>query len=203
MNRRDLLVSLGLAAAAAPLSSLEALTPAALCTGPTQVPGGRSFSRFRLSESIRPLVAAVAEVIIPQTDTAGAGGAGLVGFMEFMLGDWFTVEERRDFLDGLDNLERTSRARYGVTFASLDDMRKTIVFRALETDALTPDGLALEPKSFVSRLKLLILTGYYTSEVGASVELDNTMLFPSFKGCIPLGPDDRAQSNSVPAPGTL
>jgi hypothetical protein len=187
MNRRDLLLSLGLAAACWP-QALEAL---AAPPSPTS-----------LSTDARSKIGVIADLIIPQTETAGATAAGVVDFIDLMLGAWFSPAERRSFLDDLESLDAMSRAQRGNGFLAAGADEQTRLLVEMEKRAVRPDG-TLDPTSFVSRMKLLVLTGYYTSEAGAAIELDNTMIFQTFDGCIDLGPDDRAQSTTTPVPSSL
>ena len=47
-----------------------------------------------------------------------------------------------------------------------------------------PDGNG--PRSFFSHLKELTLVGYYTSEIGATLELNYVLAFDGYEGCVPL-----------------
>jgi Gluconate 2-dehydrogenase subunit 3 len=199
MNRRELLLQLGLTAAI-PLSSRVALSYSSQRAGSAGEAFPRSPSHFDFSESARRFVGAVADAMIPETDTPGAMSAGVVDFVGFMLGNWFSAEECGQFMDGMAALDALSREKYGVDFASCGKNDQTILLTVLEREALEANSGLLDPKAFIARIKLLILTGYYTSEVGASVELDNRMIFPSFEGCIELTPDDRQQSMASAVP---
>ena len=46
-------------------------------------------------------VAAVAELIIPETDTPGARAAGVGEFIDLIVAEWYTEEQRARFLAGL------------------------------------------------------------------------------------------------------
>jgi hypothetical protein len=196
MNRRDLMRRLGLAAASLPWAEQI------FAVGALDSPVRPSSATFKLTGDMRRVMATIADLIIPPTETAGASGAGVVDFIDMMLASWFSPAERADFLGGIGSLDPMSRAQSGAGFLSAGAENQSRLLTLLETQALQNDG-TLDPRAWVARLKLLVLTGYYTSEVGASVELDNTMIFASFDGCIELGPDDRAQSTTTPAPRSL
>jgi len=197
MNRRDLLRDLGLAAAAMPLMA------SAFCAQGATLERVNSSAAFVLPKPTRRVVGVIADLIIPQTDTAAASGAGVIEFIELMLGEWFSPDERAEFLEGLGSLDRLSREQCGAGFLSAGVDNQTKLLILLENQALQADSGSLDPKSLIARIKLLVVTGYYTSEVGASVELDNTMIFQSYEGCVTIGPNDRAQSMSTPAPRAL
>src|ERR1700748_272502 len=63
------------------------------------------------------LVAAISERIVPTTDTPGAITAGVPGFLEMMLVDWYAPKDRNDFVAGLKMLDSISRTPHGHAFA--------------------------------------------------------------------------------------
>ena len=72
-------------------------------------------------------IAMLAEMFIPTTYTPGAIAAGVPEFIETIITEWYRVEERAIFMDGL---------------------------------------AALDNAPFFKKLKELVITGYYTSEIG-------------------------------------
>ena len=68
-------------------------------------PGTASSSASAFSDAQRRIVSAVAEVIIPRTDTPGAIDAGVPHFIELMVADWLNDQERDIFFAGLKRLE--------------------------------------------------------------------------------------------------
>ena len=87
----------------------------------------------RAAEPVDPRIAAVAERILP-----GAGEAGVPAFIEKMLADWQTPEERAAILAGIKDLSDLSRLE--------------------SIDQTNPDWYA--------RFKYLTVYGYCTSEAG-------------------------------------
>ena len=77
-------------------------------------------------------------------------------FVELILSDWHTAEERQPALDGMAALDSESRAKFGKAFANATN--------AEQTDMLT----AFEDTPMFSLLKPLVVNGYFTSEVGAT-----------------------------------
>src|SRR2546422_11430118 len=97
MNRRELLRALGTAALLPPLSGLS---PGRL------VATGRRMHRRARSRALQVLdphqsetVATIAELIIPATDTPGARAAQVDRFIDLLLADWATDDDRASFLD--------------------------------------------------------------------------------------------------------
>lgn len=111
-------------------------------------------------------VAALAELIIPQTETPGAIQAGVPEFIHRIVAQWYTADERAAFLAGLKALKAASRARYRVEFANASDEQRAALLRAFE--AAKPSSTE---RAFFLRVKELTVLGYYTSEIGGQQEL--------------------------------
>ena len=108
----------------------------------------------------RDTVAAIAEHIIPATDTPGAIDAGVPQFIELMLSDWYTPEERAPVEAGLQSLDAQCREKYQRAFLACD--------REQQIEVLS----GLQDNEYFQLLKSLTVYGYYTSEVGVKAELD-------------------------------
>lgn len=112
----------------------------------------------------RALVAALSERVLPTTDTPGAIAAGVPAYIEHMLGDWAIDDERDTILNGLAAIDARSQADYkkaavGATAAQQD---------ALLTLAMNRQLPGAEP--FFDAFRQLVISGYYTSEVGITQE---------------------------------
>ncbi len=113
------------------------------------------------------LLAALVDQIIPATDTPGAAEAGVPQFIDKMHSDWYEAEDRDAFLAGLATVDPRAE---GGSFVALADDARTALVSEMDAEAYEPrpDG---EPTPFFRQLKELTLSGYYTSEVGATEEL--------------------------------
>lgn len=128
------------------------------------------------------LVAEVADVIIPATSTPGAKAAGVENFILRVIRDCYVPKDQEAFFAGLDRLDKNAVSRFGKAFSALSvDQKNTIV-----SDAVTGD------KDFFQLLKSLTITGYFTSEVGATQALDYLPVPGRFEGSYPLKPDQKA-----------
>lgn len=103
----------------------------------------------------REILASISECIIPATDTPGAIDAGVPRFVELILSDWHTAEERQPVLDGMSQLDADCIAAYGTGFAACSG--------AQQVEALA----AKEGSTMFVMLKSLVVNGYFTSEQGA------------------------------------
>ena len=136
----------------------------------------------------------IAELIIPQTDTPGAKAARVNEFIDRILAEWYTDEEKSSFLAGLAKVDTRSRDLFGKDFVDCPSSQQIRILTELD------DGLAEirkqasahwrhEParkQPFFYRMKQLTLVGYYTSEVGFEEELHESVIPPEHAGCAPF-----------------
>lgn len=173
MERRDLIRWL---VATAGLRALDGLSPADLLAL------GRDVHRHTPHDARRTLTAhaertvtIAAERILPATETPGATDAGVSAFIEKMLTDWHTPEEREHFLAGLRDLDARCRARSGRDFIDCAEADQVAVLIALDE----------AKQDWFARLKYLTGYGYCTSEVGARA-LGLFQLAGRYDGCASL-----------------
>ena len=132
----------------------------------------------------------ISELIIPQTDTAGARAAQVNRFIDTVLED-APADERDSFLRGLAWMDRRSRALHGTDFIELavEDQEALLTAVSARDGADAADGEGIE---FFEAIKRLTITGYYTSEAGMLEQLgdDGTLYFSDIEGC--THPEHRA-----------
>ncbi len=194
MNRRELLRVLGASALlpALPDRSAERLGAA----------GRRVHARAR-SRGLQVLdphqsetVATIAELIIPTTDTPGARAAQVHRFIDLLLAEWVTDDERASFLKGLADVDARARTAFGVDFLAATDAQRGTILTQLDAEAQPQRGAERDRQpAFFQQLKWLTVFGYCTSEVGATTELHYEVIPGSYDGCTDLrrasaGPGD-------------
>ncbi|HKU20180.1 MAG TPA: gluconate 2-dehydrogenase subunit 3 family protein [Terriglobales bacterium] len=148
-------------------------------------------------------VTAIAEMIIPATDTPGAKGARVNGFIDLILSEWSSEADSRRFLQGLAETDARSRKMFGKDFVNCNAQQQTELLRALDEEvtelreanvqerehaspALQESENPLE-KNFFYQMKRLTLIGYYTSEVGWTQELGRPPVHMGpYQACVPL-----------------
>jgi gluconate 2-dehydrogenase gamma chain len=81
------------------------------------------------------LVVTVAEHIIPTTDTPGARAADVRGFIDTMLAEYYTADERERFVAGLADLDARARAASGTAFLRSTSAQQRAVLEALDREA--------------------------------------------------------------------
>lgn len=174
MERRELIRWL---VATAGLRALDGLTPADLLALGRDVHrrAPPPASRRTLTAHAQQTVTLAAERILPATDTSGATDANVTAFIEKMLTDWQTAEERERFLVGLRDLDVRCRARASRDFVDCTEADQVAVLTALDDTH----------EEWFGRLKYLTVYGYCTSEVGQRA----LGLWPQpwrYDGCAPL-----------------
>ena len=184
MERRDLLRWLAATAGLAALEGLGADEVLAL--------GREVHARGQAVPVLGPVasrtVTAAAERILPAGETPGATDAGVTAFIDRMLADWFSAEERAAFLAGIPELDRRSRALGGGDFAVSSEADQEEVLLALdgEVTALRRAGRGADAnRHWFGMLKYLTVWGYFTSEPAARLTLGNYPLPGRFDGCAP------------------
>lgn len=121
----------------------------------------------------------LADIILPPTDSPGARDAGVDGFIDLLLAEYYPDEERTAFLVGLPllagRLGSESPAAWAVS--RLDGA-------AFSRPGRQP-GEPFTPETLYRRVKELVVAGYYTSEIGATQELHVNPMGP-WRGDAPL-----------------
>ncbi len=187
MDRRELLRILGTITAGSLLSRLAPNQLYALGLETHRRLAGHTPLRV-LDPHQHETVAAAAELIIPATDTPGAQAAGVSEFIDLMVAEWYTEEERARFLDGLADLDRRSRAAIGRLFVEAPESYQEQVLSELQAELLTFRATGGKPEErFFHQLKYLTLYGYYTSKVGLEQELHWTAIPGRYDPCVATG----------------
>ncbi len=128
------------------------------------------------------LLAELADVIIPTTDTPGAKAAGAEQFIIRVMRDCHPMDEQKAFYASLDQFDKDSKAAYGKNFVALgNDQKVAMVKKLIETD-----------KDFFKRMKNYTAVGYFTSEIGATQALEYLETPGRLEACIPLKPGQKA-----------
>jgi hypothetical protein len=176
LDRRELLAyTLSLLGA----SSTGAM--AAFATGAPAAGPERYFTPPR-----RALLDAVADVMIPRTDTPGALDAGTPGYMDRMMAHWASQETKAAFDAILDAIDARASVAHGKRFVMLDAAAQTSVLRDYDAASLA------DPASPYSRFKNLLMTAFFLSEPGATLVLRNEEVPGPWRGDIPLSDVGRA-----------
>ncbi len=176
MNRRQALRTLalgsvGVAAVPAWVTALEDVATTHAAQQTTGAGAGTTWSPAIFTPHQNRTVVALAELIIPKTDTAGATDAEVSRFVDTVLEDAPDAERDR-FLDGLAWLDSRASELFGADFISSAPAQQAALLTILSSpeNQSTSDRMGVE---FFMAMKQLTVTGYYTSEIGMLEELDD------------------------------
>ncbi len=176
-------------------------------------PSDSAASLFSLDTDQRSLLAEIAEVIIPKTDTPGAKDTGTPEVIEILLKDCYNEDQQKHFVAGLKDLEEESK-KLGGGFASLDDAQKLTVLETMrdkaraereeaekvkildsETGREKEDHTKKDPPvPFFTLVRDLTIFGYYSSEYGVTQAFEYSPVPGKYDPCIKVSPDQRAYS---------
>lgn len=159
------------------------------------------------TERQRLLMREVSQLIIPRTATAGAGDVGAGDFAILALAhgleksrvvlpqgaaaDYLPHRRADGSLDQVRWLEAALDKRAGGDFLELSADQRSQTLAALDAEAYA-EGVKEHPWHTV---KALVLTGYYTSEVGGSQELRFELVPGRYDPDLPVTPETRAYSS--------
>jgi Gluconate 2-dehydrogenase subunit 3 len=158
---------------------------------------------FNLTETQRKIVAEVAEMIIPKTDTVGAKDVGVPAFIELMLKDCYLQLEHLSFMEGVMALEESK-------FLDMDASMRTERLKKVEAETKAmmkarevkqtkmgdnedKEEMKATPKGipFWRLMKELTLLGYFTSEKGIKASFEYVQI-PTKLEVIKLKPNQKA-----------
>lgn len=175
MDRRTLLIGGGVAAAA--ILSAGAIWSLV-----------RKGGRGPLDDAQRALVARVSDITIPATETPGALATDTPAFVELAITHGVADLDR----SVVGRLEAELAQAGGGAFAGLSAEAQVAALTQLDAQAFAQDAATGEAWRAV---KALIATGYYTSEGGASQELQYELVPGRYDPDLPLGENARAWSS--------
>ncbi len=177
-----------------PLSRREAIRRATLLLGvalsPSLVDGvlraqdGRLTNPGQASDGLSSYqlqtLAAVAERIIPRTDTPGAIDVGVPAFIDLMYREYLTLPDRGVIAAGLADVEKRSQSAHGKAFAKLAAAQQDSLLTTLARESQK------RQRTFFHQMRELTVLGYYTSEeVGKNV-LHYDPVPGAFASCVPI-----------------
>ena len=144
----------------------------------------------------RETIEALSELIIPTTDTPGAITAGVPEFIELIVPEWYDTEDRERFMLGLTEVDERTQALAGVVFSQSEADTQTEILSALETEGQARIMSEEDPPTpFFQQFRGLVLSGYYSSEIGLRQELLYQPIPGRFDGCVDVSEVTRPVSD--------
>jgi gluconate 2-dehydrogenase gamma chain len=181
------------------------LQRAALLIGATTLPIGDLLAAPAknappaLSAPQLELLSAVADTIVPVTDTPGALAANVPALVDAMLRDWAAPATRTSMIEALDRIDVAARAKTGNGFTALSPDERLAVLKPHDTASLKPkpskpSTISPRPETAdpgYAKLKELIVVLYYQSEIALTTELTYEHAPGKWQPSIPLTPETR------------
>ncbi|HEV3418658.1 MAG TPA: gluconate 2-dehydrogenase subunit 3 family protein [Candidatus Acidoferrum sp.] len=194
MERREALRLMGAASVFSVLSSdLFAATLQA------QLATNKAGTLRTLSPAQNEIVVAMSDVMIPATDTPGAKAAKVNEFIDLILTEWATGEERKIFLEGLAEADRKTNELFGHGFAAASAKEQAAIVQAFDEELATSRNEKLPEQirtweltlllPFFAQMRRLTLVGYYASPIGQEQELKVEIIPGALHGCVPARPE--------------
>jgi hypothetical protein len=174
MERRDLLRAFGAATALALLPHDSVAAWARVASGLRPADG--------LTDAQLALIGALADTIIPRTDTPGATDVAVPSFVNIIVTENYSDAERSAFEAGLDAIDAHAKSARGASFTDLQPDVRAAVVDAIEAAS----DRRVEPNRTYWRLKGLIVHGYFTSEPVMKRVLKVEIMPGKFDGAAPM-----------------
>jgi hypothetical protein len=130
------------------------------------------------------LVAMIAEQIIPETDTPGARAASVDVFIDKMLSEHYSTEDKQRVLAGLATIDARTWRECDRNFLDCSAEQQRTVLEIIDQEAFAAPGQ--REAHWFRTLKELTVLGYYTSEIGATQELRHVAVPGRADGCVPF-----------------
>ena len=136
----------------------------------------------------RALMTALSERVLPTTDTPGAIAAGVPAYIEKLLADWAAPADRVPILAGLDAIEARSLKDYKVAGAKATAAQQDALLTLAMNDQIPSGGV------FFEAVRQLVVTGYYTSEIGMTQEREYLPVPGEYNGEFPYSQVNKVYS---------
>ncbi len=142
--------------------------------------------------SHKALIAELAEVIIPATETPGAKDAKVEDFIIKYILNCEDSKEQYTFLAGLHEVRNFTMERYKCSFQECNLADRIVIMQHFEHKEISKYKFVNKVKRkvfgrpFYSQLKELTVIGYCTSEVGATKGLAYDFIPVVYEPCVPL-----------------
>jgi gluconate 2-dehydrogenase gamma chain len=181
MDRRELIQRVAALMGGAISSSAIAGVLAGCTATPVDADGKQSF----LTADEMRTVAAMADQIIPKTDTPGAVDVGVPAFIDRMLAGYYQDKERAIIRTGLGAVSTDGAELAGKHFADLTSEQQVTLMTEYDRLAYSPRPAGSDPH-FFRMIKELTIIGFCTSEAGATKLMNYNQTPGPYRGDVPL-----------------
>ncbi len=139
----------------------------------------------------------IAETIIPETNTPGAKAAKTGMFMAIMVKDCYTPGNQKVFIDGLAKVNKLSIEKWSANFIDCTPSNRTELLTQLDIEQRNyqKKKKSSEPVHYFRMMRELTLLGYFTSEIGATQQLEYVEVPGRFDACVDFKKGDKQYLN--------
>ena len=148
-----------------------------------ETPAGAATSWKFLTAEEGSIVSAIADTLIPKTDTSGALDAGVPAFIDGVLQAVYPKDAQDRFKAGAAEFATAAKAAKGKAFADLAAGEREEYLKASLEEALAGER---DPKPFVLMARELTLLGFFSSKVGIEENMEYVAVPTVYHGCVPL-----------------
>ena len=188
MNRREALKQSGLILG----YTLSASTLSQLWTACKSAPQLEWKPQF-FTEAQARTVSAMAECILPRTETPGAKDLGIDQYIDVFVRHIYSEKDQQTFSQGLQEFENACKASYKKDFHSLSPEDQEAFLLEQEKNAghinhaIWGETIGeIKPVPFYRQFKAMVISSYFSSEEVGKNLLTYEPVPGSQKGCMPL-----------------
>ena len=198
MERRDVLKQMALAMG-------YTLSATSLSTLMTNCAGGSTldWQPQYLSSDQAAAIDALSEVILPKTNTPGAKELGVPQFLDVLVGEVMSEEDRNTFIRDLEEMMNECKTSRGKVFPACTPEEQKIFLDGLseENNSRYPgiwgsDMVRKDQQNFFGKLRDTMVWAYFTSEVAGEQLLEYDPIPGKYNGCIKIDKERKAWSLS-------
>jgi Gluconate 2-dehydrogenase subunit 3 len=144
------------------------------------------------------LLAALADTIIPKSDSPSASECNVHEFIIKMVIESTEARTQNNFMSGLVDLEEYSVDTFGKSFIDCSSQDKNQVLAQFSDRDKTKPGIIgkvqkkILGKPFFETLREYTVVGYFTSEQGATQALRYSLVPSRYEACVPYSAGEKA-----------
>jgi hypothetical protein len=127
------------------------------------------------------VVTAIADIILPHTDTSGALDANVPAFIDSMMDAVYAPDAQARFREGCAAFAAAQVD--GRRFLDQDRVAQTASVKQALESALAGDA---KPRPFILMARELTLLGFYTSQPGITENMEYNPVPTAYHGCVPV-----------------
>lgn len=151
-----------------------------------------ALNRLQITPDEEELVANIADVLIPATETPGALAVGAHLFTLVMVDDCMSRKDQEKYLAGMRNFDQTVKTLTGKSFATAEAHERAKILTAFQ-EQLAEAGE--DVKTFYSKTRGYIIQGYTMSQhFLTEVKPYQLVPGPNYDGCAPVISDSKMTS---------